>query len=328
MHSGNPQLPDSTAVAEAANRIAPYVWQTPVLRQPDLDRALGAQLYFKCENLQRGGAFKLRGACNAVLQLGTEALRRGVVTHSSGNHGIAVATAAALHQVPAHVVVPDNAPLGKRSQIEALGARVVTCAPSLAAREACCAQLIADSGGVLIHPYDDAQVIAGQGTAARELLLEVEALDTLVAPVSGGGLLSGTMLAARSVAPGIQVLGAEPEQAADAHESLRQGRRITDLQPNTLCDGLRASLGAIPFALLHEARTEILLASEAQIVAAMRLLWDRLKMTVEPSSSVTLAALLRQGERFKGRRIGVILSGGNVDLDRLPWQEAPVYWQR
>lgn len=315
-------LPDSAAVLDAARRIAPWAVRTPVVRNPILDELVGAELHFKCENLQRGGAFKYRGACNAIFALDDATAARGIVTQSSGNHGTAVALAARACGVPAHVVVPRNAPAIKLAQIREAGAHVILCEPSMAARDAECARVLAETGGTLVHPFDDARVIAGQGTATLELLEDVPGLDTVIAPVSGGGLLSGTTLAARGVDPAITVLGAEPAQAADAFESLRQGRQITDMAPNTICDGLRAHLGERAFAILSRERVEILLAGEAEIIAAMRLLWDRLKLVIEASCAVPLAALLATRARWAGRRIGVILSGGNVDLDRLPWQAA------
>jgi threonine dehydratase len=313
-------LPDFPAVREAARRLAPLVVRTPVLRNPVLDALLGAELHFKCENLQRGGAFKYRGACNAIFALDDATAARGIVTQSSGNHGTAVALAARARGVAAHVVVPRNAPAIKLAQIREAGAHVILCEPSMAARDGECARVLAETGGTLVHPFDDARVIAGQGTATLELLEDVPDLDTVIAPVSGGGLLSGTTLAARGVSASITVLGGEPAQASDAFESLRQGRRITDMTPDTICDGLRAHLGERAFAILSREQVEVLLASEADIVAAMRLSWDRLKVVIESSCAVPLAALLATRQRWAGRRIGVILSGGNVDLDHLPWQ--------
>ncbi len=319
----SPRPPSAADLDAARARIAPHAVRTPVLRHPALDALLGAELHFKCENLQRGGAFKFRGACNAVFALDDATARRGIVTQSSGNHGTAVAIAAGLRGVPAHVVVPRNAPAIKLAQMREHGARLVLCEPSMAARDGECARLLAETGGTLVHPYDDARVVAGQATATLELLEQAPGLDAVIAPVSGGGLLSGTALAAHAVDPAITVLGAEPAQAADAHESLRQDRRITDMVPDTICDGLRAYLGRIAFDVLRRERVEVLLAGEAEIVAAMRLLWDRLKVIIEPSCAVPLASLLASRERWAGRRIGVILSGGNVDLDRLPWQTTP-----
>ncbi len=316
----NIELPTIDDVRAASARIAPHAVRTPVLRNPALDALLGAQLHFKCENLQRGGAFKFRGACNAVFALDDAQARRGIVTQSSGNHGIAVAIAAAARGVPAHVVVPHNATAIKLAQMREHGANVILCEPSMAARESECARILGETGGTLVHPFDDALVAAGQGTATLELLEQAGPLDVVIAPVSGGGLLSGTAIAAHATDPAIRVLGAEPAMADDAYQSLRQDRRITDMVPHTICDGLRAHLGRIAFEVLRRERVEILLADEAQIVSAMRLSWERLKVIIEPSCAVPLAVLLRTRERWTGLRIGVILSGGNVDLDRLPWQ--------
>ena len=316
----NIELPTIDDVRAASARIAPHAVRTPVLRNPALDALLGAQLHFKCENLQRGGAFKFRGACNAVFALDDARARRGIVTQSSGNHGTAVAIAAATRGVPAHVVVPHNATAIKLAQMREHGANVILCEPSMAARESECARILAETGGTLVHPFDDAWVAAGQGTATLELIEQAGPLDVVIAPVSGGGLLSGTAIAAHGIDPAIRVLGAEPAMADDADQSVRQDRRITDMVPHTICDGLRAHLGRIAFEVLRRERVEILLADEAQIVSAMRLSWERLKVIIEPSCAVPLAALLRTRERWAGLRIGVILSGGNVDLDRLPWQ--------
>jgi threonine dehydratase len=315
-------LPTLVDVRAAAARIAPHAVRTPVLRNPELDALLGAEIHFKCENLQRGGAFKFRGACNAVFSLDEATARRGIVTQSSGNHGTAIAIAARARGVPAHVVVPRNAPAIKLAQMREHGANVVLCEPTMAAREGECARILAETGGTLVHPFDDARVVAGQGTATLELLEQAGPLDVVVAPVSGGGLLSGTAIAAHGVDPAITVVGAEPAQASDAWESLRQDRRITDMVPDTICDGLRAHLGRIAFDVLRGERVEILLASEPAIVDAMRRQWDRLKIVIEPSCAVPLAALLATRERWRDRRIGIIISGGNVDLDRLPWQQA------
>jgi threonine dehydratase len=313
-------LPDFAAIEAAAARIAPYVVRTPVLRNPQLDRLAGAELVFKCENLQRGGAFKFRGACNAVFSLDAVAAVRGIATQSSGNHGTAIALAAAKRGVPAYVVVPRNAPAIKLAQIREAGADIIFCEPSMASRDAESARVVRETGAEFVHPFDDARVVAGQGTATLELLREVGSLDAVLAPVSGGGLVSGTALAAHGIDPAITVFAAEPEQAADAYESLRQNRRITDMVPNTFCDGLRSYLGRIAFEVLRRERVEILLATEAEIVAAMRLIWERLKVVVEPSCAVPLAVVLKARERFAGKRIGIVLSGGNVDLERLPWQ--------
>lgn len=312
-------IPDFDDILLASRRIAGHVVLTPVLRSSSLDAAAGCEMHFKCENLQRGGAFKFRGACNAVFALDDAAAARGVVTQSSGNHGAAVAMACRLRGIPATVVVPEGAARVKLDAIARQGATIVRCAPNQAARDATTAQVIEDTGGTLIHPFDDARVIAGQGTAALELLEQVDGLDAVIAPISGGGLLSGTLLAtARGAAPGLPVYGAEPEQAADAHASLTRGTRVLDWPIETLCDGLRAHLGQMTFQVLN-GKVEVLLASEAEIVAAMRLVWERMKLVIEPSSAVPLAAILRHRALFAGKRVGVIISGGNVDLEHLPW---------
>jgi threonine dehydratase len=312
-------VPSLDDIREAAARIAPQARLTPVLRSRSLDAIAGCELFFKAEHLQRIGAFKFRGACNAVFGLDPAQAARGVVTQSSGNHGAAIALACRLRGIPAHVVVPHAAPRIKLAAIRDFGARIIPCEVAQADRDRVTAQVLDETGGELVHPYNDARVIAGQGTATLELLHEVPGLDAVIAPVSGGGLLSGTALAAKGLDPGIAVFGAEPEQAADAFESLRQGRRITDIKPDTICDGLRAHLGPLTFEILGRHCDAMLLAGEADIVAAMRLLWERLKQVVEPSGAVALAAILRAPDRFRGRRVGVILSGGNVDLDALPW---------
>jgi threonine dehydratase len=306
-------------IERAAARIAPFAHVTPVLRSASLDALAGCSLAFKCENFQRVGAFKFRGASNAVWSLSDPIAARGVVTHSSGNHGAALALAAKLRGIPAHVVVPEGAVAAKIAAIRAYGANVHTCAPTLAARDAGTEQLVRETGGTLVHPFADPTVIAGQGTAARELIREVGALDALITPVGGGGLIGGSAIAAKALAPQIQLFAAEPEGAADASESLRRGERVTDIVPDTVCDGLRAAIGPINFALLREHAVRVLLVSDRETIAAMRLVWERLKIVVEPSSAVALAAILRHRERFTGLRVGVILTGGNVDLSRLPW---------
>lgn len=310
-------LPDFAAVEAAAARIAPHAQRTPVLRSHSLDALAGSQLYFKCENLQRAGAFKFRGACNAVWALPQALAARGVVTHSSGNHGAALALAARTRGIAAHVVVPTGAVAAKLAAIEAAGATLHRCAATLAAREAMCEAVRADTGATLVHPYADAQVIAGQGTAALELLREVGTLDAIVVPVGGGGLAAGSAIAAHGIDAGIEVHGAEPAGAADAAQSLQRGARIDRFTPDTLCDGLRALLGEINFRLLQAHRVQVSTLEDRATLAAMRLLWERLKLVVEPSSAIALAAVLAQPERFRGRRVGIILSGGNVDLAAL-----------
>ncbi len=320
---GAPQerwLPDLAAIRAAHARIAPHVHRTPVQTSRSLDGVTGATLFFKCENLQKVGAFKARGACNAVFALPAAVAQRGVVTHSSGNHGAALAYAARQRGITAHVVMPDNAPKIKVANVEGFGAQVHFCAPSLAAREAMCAEVVASTGGTLVHPYDDYDVIAGQGTAALELLADVGDLDAIIAPVGGGGLLSGTAIAARGVAPRIDVLGAEPAGADDAARSFASGTLHAMPHPRTIADGLRGALSQRTLAALRAHVTTIGTCSEGAIVAAMRLVWERMKIVIEPSSAVPVAAMLEETVPVKGRRVGVILTGGNVDLDKLPWQ--------
>lgn len=319
MHDA-PPVPAFADVLAAAARIAPHAHVTPVLRSRSLDALAGCELHFKCENLQRAGAFKFRGACNAVFSLDAEQAARGVVTQSSGNHGAAVALACALRGIRATVVVPRGAPKVKLAAIRDFGADIVPCDTAQSARDAVTADVLAQTGGVLVHPFNDRQVIAGQGTATLELLRDAPGLDTVIAPVSGGGLLSGTATAAHGIDPDILVFGAEPEGARDAHDSLLAGERITGRIADTISDGLRAELGTLTFAILRTHASGILLVDDAQTVAAMRLVWERLKLVIEPSAAVPLAAVLRYRERFAGRRVGVILSGGNVDLDALPWR--------
>jgi threonine dehydratase len=315
-HLASPQFLDLLA---AAARIAPHAHVTPVLRAAGLDALAGCSLHFKSEHLQRAGAFKFRGACNAVWSLPEDLATRGVVTHSSGNHGGALALAARTRGIPCHVVVPENAVQAKLAAIEAYGATVHRCAPTITAREAACAEVQARTGAELVHPYTDARVIAGQGTAAMELLNTTGPLDALVVPVGGGGLTSGTAIAARALAPACRVFAAEPSGAAETFLSLQRGERVTDFVPDTICDGLRGTLGAPNFELLREHGVEVLTVDDTATVAAMRLLLQRMKQLVEPSSAIALAAVLAHRERFAGLRVGVILSGGNVDLDALPW---------
>ena len=311
---------DLATVRAAHARILPHVHRTPVLTSRSLDAAMGATLFFKCENLQKVGAFKARGACNAVFSLDDAEARRGVVTHSSGNHGAAVAWAAARRGIPAWVVMPENSAEVKKAAVQGLGAAVRYCAPTLAARDTTCAAVQAETGALLIHPFDDWRVIAGQGTAALELLEEIPDLDAILTPVGGGGLLSGTAIAARAIKPSIAVYGAEPAGADDAWRSLQSGHIVPQTDPRTIADGLRSSLGVKTFAVLSKLVDAIGTTSEPAIVQAMRLAWEKLKLIIEPSSAVPLAALLERKLPVAGRRVGIVISGGNVDLDRLPWQ--------
>jgi len=312
-------LPAFQNVLSAAARIAPHARVTPVLQSHALDALAGAQLYFKAEHLQRVGAFKFRGACNAVWSLSEETARAGVVTHSSGNHGAALALAAHTRGIACHVVVPEGAVATKLASIQRYGATLHACAATITAREDTCAQVQRDTGAELVHPYADARVIAGQGTAALELLNAVAGLDALVVPVGGGGLAAGTAIAAAALSPACDIVLAEPEGAADTARSLAAGERRLDFVPDTVCDGLRGTLGAPNFELLRDHRAQVITVSDADTLQAMRLLWQITKQLVEPSSAIALAAVLQQRERFAGRRVGIILSGGNVDLDALPW---------
>ena len=313
-----PTHPRFDDVLAAAARIAPHAHVTPVLHSRALDGLIGATLAFKGEHLQRIGAFKFRGACNAVWSLDDATAARGVVTHSSGNHGAALALAATLRGIPCHVVVPAGAVRAKLAAIEHYGAVLHHCAPTIAAREALCAQVQAETGATPVHPYTDPRVIAGQGTAALELLTAHPGLDALVVPLGGGGLAAGTALAMRALAPRCRLYLAEPEGAADGARSFAKGTLDHDFIPDTICDGLRGTLGAINFEILRAADAQVLTVDDAQVVAAMRLLWTRTKQLVEPSSATTLAAVIANRALFEGRRVGIILSGGNVDLDAMP----------
>jgi threonine dehydratase len=314
-------LPDLAAIVAAQARIERLVHRTPVLTCRGIDAEVGARLFFKCENFQKVGAFKARGASNAVFSLAEGDARRGVVTHSSGNHGAALAYAAARRGIAAWVVMPETAPRAKQENVRRFGATIRYCAPTIPARSEACAAIERETGATLIHPYDDAHVIAGQGTAMLEFLAEVPDLDVVIAPVGGGGLLSGTAIAAKGVSPGIRVFGAEPANADDAARSFRSGRLEPLPATATIADGLRGTLAERTLAALT-AHVEIIgTASEEGIVRAMRMTWERMKIVIEPSSAVPLAALLEGTLAAPGAAIGVILTGGNLDLDRLPWQQ-------
>jgi len=317
---GGLDLPDLAAIRAAAARIAPHVHRTPVMTCAAIDAEVGATLFFKCEHLQRVGAFKARGACNAVFSLDAGAASRGVVTHSSGNHGAALAYAARRRGIPAWVVMPDNAPAVKQANVRRFGATVRLCAPTVDAREAACEDVALETGATLIHPFDDPRVIAGQATAALELVESIDALDVVIAPCGGGGLLSGTSIAASSVRDGIAVFGAEPANADDAARSLAHGSLQPLAATTTIADGLRTTLSPRTLAALRAYVDAIALCSEAAIVRAMRMMFERMKQVVEPSGAVPLACLLERTLDVGGKRVGIIISGGNVDLDRLPWQ--------
>ena len=313
-------LPDLVAIRSAAARIAPHVHHTPVMTCAAIDAEIGASVFFKCEHLQHVGAFKARGACNAVFSLDAATAERGVVTHSSGNHGAALAYAARRRGIPAWVVMPENAPTVKQANVRRFGATVRLCAPTVDARESACDDVARETGATLIHPFDDPRVIAGQGTAALELVEAIDGLDAIVAPCGGGGLLSGTSIAATSLRRGITVFGAEPKNADDAARSLAHGS-LQPLAPTaTIADGLRTTLSPRTLSALRAHVADIATCSEAAIVRAMRMMFERMKQVVEPSAAVPLACLLERTIDVGGKRVGVIVSGGNVDLDRLPWQ--------
>jgi threonine dehydratase len=313
-------LPDLAAIREAHARIAPHVHRTPVLSCHAIDVEVGARLHFKCENFQKVGAFKARGATNAVFSLSDHEARRGVLTHSSGNHGAALAYAAQQRGIVSWVVMPENSAKVKQENVRRFGATIRFCAPNVPARETLLAEVLAETGATVIHPFDNERVIAGQGTAALELLEAHPDLDIIIAPVGGGGLLSGTAIAARSLKPAIRVYGAEPRNADDAARSLRTGSVEPVAPTTTIADGLRTTLSPRTLAALRQGVGAIGTASEDAIVRAMRMTWERMKILIEPSSAVPLACLLERTLDVAGANVGVIVSGGNVDLDRLPWQ--------
>jgi threonine dehydratase len=313
------QAPGWTDIERAAGRIRGLAHRTPVLTSQYFNRLSGGELFFKCENFQRVGAFKFRGACNAIAALSSEQGRRGIITHSSGNHGQAVALAARMNGYRAVVVMPDNSARVKVEAVREYGAEVVLCPPGTPSREAAVAELVERHGHVFIPPYDHPDIIAGQGTAAMELLEQVDGLDVILAPVGGGGLISGTAIAARRLAPGISVIGAEPENADDAARSFRSGKLEPASQAETIADGLRTTLGRLNFAVIREMVDDIVTVPEEAIVRDMRAVWERMKIVIEPSCAVPLSALTEGRVDVRGRRVGIILSGGNVDLDALPW---------
>jgi threonine dehydratase/serine racemase len=316
-----PYAADLEAVRRAAGRIAPHAHRTPVMTCSTLDDLAGCRLFFKCELFQKTGSFKFRGACNAVTNLPDDQASRGVLTHSSGNHAQALALAAKLRGCQAHIVMPKTAPAIKRGAVEGYGGRVYLCEPTLAAREAVAAAVEQETGAVMIPSYDHADIIAGQGTAALELLETVSDIDAIIAPIGGGGLISGTCIAARALEPDIRVFAAEPSGADDAARSKAAGRLIPQTGPDTICDGLLTSLGELTWPVVHDLVEAVITAEDRQIIDAMHLTWQRAKLMIEPSAAVAVAVAL--SDAFKAldglKRVGVILSGGNADLDRLPW---------
>jgi len=312
-------VPDLQLIHEAHRRIAPRIHRTPVLTASSLNDIAGAEIYFKCENLQKTGSFKIRGATNAVFSLSDEEAKHGVVAPSSGNHAAALALAARWRGIPAFLVMPSNSSPVKKRAVEAYGGKITECEPNIAAREATASEVISRTGAHLVHPYNDVRVIAGQGTAAVELLEQVPNLDVIISPVSGGGLLSGTAIAAKSLRPGIRVVGGEPRNADDTARSLASGKIEPAAKAHTMADGLRATLCPLTFGILRERVDEISLVSEEDIVSTMLLVWERMKIVVESSGTVAAAPVLGRKIGAEGKRVGVILSGGNLDLRDLPW---------
>jgi threonine dehydratase len=310
---------DLDRIGAAHERIRPYIHRTAVITSERLDEASGASLFFKCENFQKIGAFKARGATNAVFALDEVTARRGVATHSSGNHGAAVARAAKLRRIPAHIVMPSNSAKVKIRAVESYYAQVIFCEPTEEAREVTCAEVIKKTGATLIHSFENENVIAGQGTAAVELLEDISDLDVIICPVGGGGLLSGTAIAAKSMRPQIKVIAAEPANADDAAQSFRAGRRLVTEKKFTIADGLRTNIGEPNFQIVQRCVDDIVTVSEEAIVSAMRAIWETMKIVIEPSAAVPYAVIMENKIDLPEKRVGVILTGGNVDLDALPW---------
>jgi threonine dehydratase len=314
-------VPNFDDVLAAHARIAPYIHRTPVLTSSYLNDLTGAELFFKCENFQKAGAFKVRGACNAVFGLTDELAARGVCTHSSGNHALSLSYAAGRRGIPCNVVMPHTAPLAKKDAVRGYGGVITECEPSTSSREAVFAEVQALTGAEFVHPYNDPRVIAGQATCSREFLEQVEGLDAIIAPIGGGGMISGTCLTVSSTTPGVAVYAAEPKNADDACRSFKAGHIIADDAPETVADGLKVPLKDLTWHFVSRHVTDIFTATEDEIIAAMKLTWKRMKIVMEPSCAVPLACILTNPAVFRGRRVGVIITGGNVDLDRLPWMK-------
>ena len=306
-------------IEAAHERIRPHIHRTPVFTNNSLNELSGAELYFKCDNFQKAGSFKIRGATNTVEQLTIEELSRGVATTSSGNHGAALSMAVTRRGGKTKVVMPNNTPEIKVNNVKRNGGEVVWCEPEQESRESVLKELIEETGAVVVHPYNDERIMAGQGTCAKELLEDHPELDVIVSPVSGGGLLSGTLLSSKALNTDIQVFGAEPAEADDAYRSLKLGKIVPNETINTICDGLRAQIGGLTFPVISDLVDDIITVTEEEIIDSMRMIWERLKMIVEPSSSITLGAVLKNKDKFNGKKVGLIISGGNVDLDHLPW---------
>lgn len=314
-------IPTFQDVIQAHERIAPYIHKTPVLTSSFLNKLTGAELFFKCENFQKAGVFKARGACNAVFGLDEEQAKKGVATHSSGNHGLSLSYAAGRRGIKATVVMPRTAPEAKKDAVRGYGGTIVECEPSTSSREAVFAEVVANTGADFIHPYNDHRVIAGQGTCSRELIDQVGELDAVVAPIGGGGMVSGTCLTLSNIAPQTKIYAAEPLNADDAYRSFKAGYIIADDAPDTIADGLKVPLKELTWHFVSNHVTDIFTATEDEIIDAMKLIWKRMKIVMEPSSAVPLATILKNKDIFAGKRVGVIITGGNVDLDKLPWNK-------
>ena len=306
-------------IESAHERIRPFIHRTPVLTNSSIDNLIGAKLFFKCENFQKAGSFKIRGASNAVELLSDEEFKRGVATTSSGNHGAALSMAVTRRGGKTKVVMPHNTPKIKVNNVERNGGEVVWCEPDQKYRESVLKDVVEETGATVVHPYNDERIMAGQGTCAKELLEDVPDLDSIVSPVSGGGLLSGSLLAAKNMKSSITVYGAEPEEADDAYQSLKLGRIVPNKTINTICDGLRAQIGSKTFPVIQNLVDDIIPIAEEDIINALRMIWERLKIIVEPSCSIALALIINNKQLFEGRNVGLIMSGGNLDLDSLPW---------
>ena len=313
--------PTLNDILQAAERIRPYAHRTPVLTNESLNQQVGAQVFLKCENLQKVGAFKFRGACNAVYSLSNEEAARGVCTHSSGNHAAALALAARMRGIPAYIVMPNNAPSVKKNAVAGYGGLITFCEPTLEARESTLDRIRLETGATVVHPYNDERVITGQGTAALELLEDIPDLDVIITPVGGGGLLSGTSIAATEIKKGIRVIAGEPEMADDAFRSMQAGEIIPSKNPKTIADGLLTSLGTLTFPIIKQRVEQIVTVSETGIIESMKYVWERTKIIIEPSSAVAIGVLWEKKIDLSSLKVGVIISGGNVDLKKLPWQD-------
>ena len=311
--------PGKEDILKAAQRIKPYLHRTPVLTCSAIDEMVGAKIFFKCENFQKAGAFKSRGATNAVMSLDPYDIKQGVATHSSGNHAAALARAAQLKNIPAYIVMPENSSKVKIAAVKTYGGRITFCQPTLEAREEKLNEVLNETNAFEIHPYNNYSIIAGQATATLELVEDIAGLDTIIAPVGGGGLLSGTALAAHYFSPATKVIAAEPSGADDAYQSFYQKKLIPSINPDTIADGLRTSLGSLTFPIIRRLVNDIITVNDQATIEAMKLAWERMKIIIEPSSAVALAIVLKHKHRFAGQKIGIILSGGNVDLMHLPW---------